>query len=112
MACVYVSYKLPQNEESRSLYDQWVSNQGLRKVFGLRGLKEIRSYRDFTVDTDVTVLLFFDTDENAMQVMSSPIWHKVLADFSVCEISDVQLTVLKASPLIPESIVIPDSARG
>lgn len=106
MACVFVSYKLPNYEEGRELYERWMVNRGLEHVMKLQGLKEVRSFRDLDEENGkVSAMPFFESLADALKIAGSNSWQHVMANFSAFGIDDVQLTFLKSSPLVPSPMI-------
>ena len=112
MICVLCRYELPNDQAQLADYGSWITDEGIKQILQLEGLREIRAYRDCgTTGERTTGIMLFEDLRSALNVASSDIWRDFMTNMSRWGCTEVELSVLEPSPLLPLPMY-PESSKS
>ena len=105
MICVLIQYELPSDKASLAQYTSWVTGDGMKQFMALKGLRELRLYRDHSeLSPEVVAMLFFQDLPSALPAASSEVWQKLVTNLTIWGSTGPQLRILEPSPLFPQPV--------
>ena len=102
MTCVLCQFDSPTDPALLEEYARWFAGEGLASLHAIEGLQELRVFRNYSGGRPlVTAMAFFPDIRLALQLAASDTWRTLAANLARWRCSDILLTVLEPSPIVP-----------